>query len=77
MQRDRVPLIELLYQALHAERGIKVQVISPSVEAFRQKLYAARRESADPDLDALSFWISPINPAVLWIGKSNGTDSRE
>jgi len=70
-----LPLIELLYAALRAERGIKVHVISPSVELFRAKLYAARRDSNDPQLDVLALWISPVNPQHLWIGKKRGPDS--
>lgn len=69
MKPTQLPLIELLYEAIRAERGIKVQVISPSVELFRAKLYAARKDTLDPDLDALAFWISPVNPNTIWIGK--------
>lgn len=69
MKPHQLPLIELLYDALRAERGIKVRVISPSVELFRAKLYAVRKESFDPELDQLAFWISPINPNIIWIGK--------
>lgn len=71
MKQPPLPLIELLYAALHAERGIKVLIISPSVELFRAKLYAARRDSGDPQLDDISIWQSPINPQHLWIGKKS------
>lgn len=69
MKPNQLPIMELLYEAIRAERGIKVRVISPSVELFRAKLYAARRDSNDPELAGLAFWISPVNPNVIWIGK--------
>lgn len=72
MKPHQLPLLELLYTALHAEVGIKVHVISPSVELFRAKLYAIRKD--DPALADLSFWISPINPNHVWIGKKHGKD---
>lgn len=36
-------------------------------EAFRQRLYAARRDSADPDLDTLSVVFSPTSTDEVWI----------
>jgi len=77
MRPSQLPVLELLYEALRAEVGIKVSVISPSVELFRAKLYAARKDSNDPDLDQLAFWISPLDPNVVWIGKKNGPHNRE
>jgi len=59
-------LIELLYQALEAEIGIKVE--TNDVEKLRQKLYRLRGK--DPLFEHLSFIVSPTNPnAELWIMK--------
>jgi hypothetical protein len=58
-------VIELLYAALHSQRGIKVA--SSDRLFLRQKLYEARAELADPDLKMLSIVESPINPDHLWI----------
>ncbi len=61
-----MPLIELLYAALHSPLGIVVSTTSP--ERLRQKLYPLRKE--DPALLPLSFIISPFNPGgELWIVK--------
>jgi len=57
-------LLELLYEALRADVGIKV--ITDDVTALRQRLYALRKQ--DPDLAILSFIQSPINlNGELWI----------
>jgi hypothetical protein len=57
------PLIELLYAAYHAERGIVVE--TNDAERLRQKLYPLRKEN--PDFDSLAFVISPLNGMDLWI----------
>lgn len=61
-----MPLLELLYAALHSTHGIIVSSRDP--EKLRQKLYPLRKE--DPSLLPLSFIISPLNPREdLWIVK--------
>lgn len=63
-----MPLLELLYAALHSTYGIIVSSRDP--EKLRQKLYPLRKE--DPSLLPLSFIISPLNPREdLWIVKVN------
>ena len=57
-------LLELLYSANNSEIGICVETTNP--EMLRQKLYAVRREY-DGEFDQLSFIISPMNRADLWI----------
>jgi hypothetical protein len=58
-------LIEILYAAVHADLGVCVETDDP--ERLRQKLYPMRKEN--PDFLPLSFIISPLNPADLWIIK--------
>lgn len=59
-------LVPLLYEALAADYGIVVVTNNP--EQLRAKLYPLRKQ--DPDLEVLSFVISPANPAAeLWIVK--------
>lgn len=57
-------LLELLYSAKNSDYGIVVE--TSSAELLRQKLYAVRREY-DKEFEQLSFVISPINGADLWI----------
>ena len=57
-------LLELLYNASNAEFGTVVETTDP--ERLRQKLYALRREY-EADFEKLSFVISPLNGADLWI----------
>lgn len=60
--------MEILYAAYRSELGILVQTSDP--EKLRQKLYAERKK--DPDLQCLSFRISPYNPeAELFILKGS------
>jgi hypothetical protein len=58
-------LSELLYNALGSELGVVVETNDP--ERLRQKLYGLRKEI--PGAEVLSFIISPLNPADLWIIK--------
>lgn len=63
--------IELLYNALAAERGTVIE--TEDAEFLRQKLYAIRRENED--FAPLAFIISPLNGRDLWIvnkGTANG-----
>lgn len=58
--------VELLYEALHSEFGVKVETDDP--EFLRQKLYKLRKESAL--FTPLSFVISPFSSTELWIVKT-------
>lgn len=59
-------LIAFLYTALRSECGIKLSTSDP--ERLRQKLYKIRKD--DPELEVLSFVISPTNPqGELWLVK--------
>jgi len=57
-------MLELLYDALHADVGIRVATEEPT--QLREKLYRERKK--DPDLRVLSIIQSPLNPTgELWI----------
>lgn len=73
MKKPPLDLLELLYAAVHSERGVVIE--TDDAELLRQKLYRLRSE--DPSFAALSFIISPINKFDLWIIKvpnDRGTD---
>lgn len=56
----------ILYEALGTPLGLRVETENP--ELLRQRLYAERR--ANPEFDALSLHISPLNPGCeIWIAK--------
>jgi len=57
--------LEFWYQAHGAAIGIVVQ--TNNRPALIQKLYAARKESHDPDLAGLSLVQSPTDASQLWI----------
>lgn len=57
-------LLELLYNAKNSDYGIVVE--TESADFLRQKLYALRREYGE-EFEQLSFVISPLNGADLWI----------
>ena len=56
--------LELLYQALHSPLGIEIR--SDDVPNALFRLYAARRNSGDPDLDRLQMRRQP-DPSLIWI----------
>jgi hypothetical protein len=58
-------MIELLYAALHEPYGLIIE--TENFVLLRQKLYAARSELHDLDLEKLSFVQSPTDPNQLWI----------
>lgn len=59
---------ELLYEALHAEYGIEVEILG-NFQVSLQRLYTARRK--DPDLDILQISRSPTSPTHIWIVKTD------
>lgn len=61
------PLLELLYQALHSKRGIKLSTQNPALT--RQELYALRKREANPALDCLEIAENPFDPSELWLVK--------
>ena len=67
-------LLELLYSATSSEIGICVE--TTNAETLRQKLYATRREY-DGEFEQLSFIISPMNGADLWIVNKEQANGEE
>jgi hypothetical protein len=59
------PVLHYWYAALSSERGI--ELVCSDAEAVRQRLYSARREAKDFDLDAISVCVSPFDPMRLWL----------
>lgn len=60
--------INTWYEALAAPFGIIIETDDP--ERAKQRLYAIREKSHDPDLAGLSITTSPTNPGRdLWIVK--------
>lgn len=68
MTKSDPALQVLLYQALAEPMGLLCQA-NPDLETARQRLYAARRAAADPDLDVLQFRASPFAEGNLVIVK--------
>jgi hypothetical protein len=65
--------IEYLYQALASPIGIVLEV--SDVGIAQQRLYKARRDSGDPELDRLQLRRSPFLPeSELWVVKGPRKD---
>jgi hypothetical protein len=60
-------MLEYLYQALRSARGIVLR--TSDRERLRQKLYAARRDAGDTDLDVIALVPSPTSEEELWLVK--------
>lgn len=61
------------YQALHSPLG--VELTCSNVESVRAKLYAARKEAKDTDLDMVAVTISPFDPNRIWLVKKGPRDA--
>lgn len=60
------PFITFWYMAAASARGLLLR--SPNVSLLSKQLYAARRNSADPALAALSLRTSPLSPRdEIWL----------
>lgn len=55
------------YSALASPFGIIVE--TDDTEKLKARLYAARSEAMDPDLQNISIKVSPFNPSHLWLVK--------
>lgn len=67
------PELEYWYRALASEQGIVVSCNDR--ENLRSKLYVARAEAKDPDLDCISIALSPTDDSHLWLVK-RGQDAK-
>ena len=68
------PVLHYWYAALSSELGIELNC--SDAEPVRQRLYAARREVKDPDLDQISVCVSPFDPMRLWLVKRKKSDAK-
>lgn len=68
-------LLEPWYKAIQAPLGVIVHVDEGTFEQARQKLYAARKDSLDPELDKISICQSPTNANDLWLVKKKPNGS--
>lgn len=59
------PILNWWYRALHSPLGI--ELVCSDIEVIRGRLYAARKESRDTDLDKISICQSPFDPMRLWL----------
>jgi hypothetical protein len=65
------PVINYWYMALSSPLGI--EILCSDIESVRSRLYQARREVKDSDLDQISVCLSPFDPEKLWMVKKNAT----
>ena len=65
MTAERLPVLHHWYAALSSEHG--VELACSDAEAVRLRLYAARREAKDEDLEQIGIAISPFDPTRLWL----------
>lgn len=63
------PILNHWYRALHSPLGI--ELICSDAESIRARLYTARREAQDTDLDQIAICQSPFDPMRLWLVKRN------
>ena len=70
-------LLNLMYQALEAEIGIRVGVNAP--DSIKAKFYQARQAAMDPELHKLSFKLLhfPDRGPEIWIFKRSPNDVSE
>lgn len=62
--------LELWYRAFASTFGIVILTDNP--ERLKQKLYAARKDSLDPDLESISIIQSPTDPNnEFWLVKKD------
>lgn len=61
------PILNHWYRALHSPLGIEL-VVSDAA-SVRARLYQARRDAKDTDLDQISICLSPFDPMKLWLVK--------
>lgn len=68
------PVINYWYRALHSPLGIEVVCSEPN--NIRARLYAARKESKDSDLEKISLCQSPFDPMRLWLVKKGDSGAK-
>lgn len=62
-----VGFLEHWYAALRSQSGVRVRILEGEKPNAKAKLYKARKDALDPQLDALTITDSPTEPTELWI----------
>jgi hypothetical protein len=65
-------ILHLWYSALSSPAGIEIEV--SDFDAVRMRLYKARAEAKDTDLQGVALCASPFDPMKLWLVKRNPSD---
>jgi len=60
-------IIHYWYQALASPLGI--ELVCSDVDSMRSRLYSARTEAQDTDLEKVAICHSPFDPQRLWMVK--------
>jgi hypothetical protein len=58
-------LMEYWYAALSSPYG--VEIATNDAEGLKSRLYAARKDARDPDLDVIKLGASPFDPHKVWL----------
>lgn len=66
------PILNYWYRALHSPFGVELVCSEPDL--VRPRLYNARKEAKDLDLDQVSICSSPLDPMKLWLVKKAPKD---
>lgn len=73
MPEPKEPILNHWYRALHSPLGVELFVSDD--EQIRRKLYQARRDAKDSDLDGIAICLSPFDPMKLWLVKKAPSDA--
>lgn len=66
------PVLNYWYRALHAEFG--VEIFCSDINSCQAKLYQARRDAKDLDLERVYLTTSAFDPDRIWLVKKRPTD---
>lgn len=61
------PVLNYWYRALHSPLGI--ELLCSDVDSVRARLYQARKDAQDVDLDRIAICLSPFDPMKIWLIK--------
>lgn len=68
------PILNHWYRALSSPFGIELVCSDP--DAIKARLYAARREAKDTDLNGVAICQSPFDPHKIWLVKKDPSDAK-
>lgn len=72
MSDIKEPILNYWYRALASEKGI--EILTTDTRAASQRLYKARHDAKDSDLNLISICASPHDPDKLWLVKRKPKD---